>query len=112
MAYHKRTIKNGSICIDGCDIAVAEIEDNISVVWIRAWYRLDKQYHPTIHFHLDDCRTGITPFYVKAEGEMIEVGFGQLPLNQCHKWNRSHQREAIADQLSIDRELRSMGEEW
>ena len=96
MAYHKRTIKNGSICIDGCDIAVAEIEDNISVVWIRAWYRQSANNTPAIHFHLDDCRTGITPFYVKTEGEMIKAGFGQLPLNQCHKWNRSHQREAIA----------------
>ena len=85
MAYHKRTIRNGSIQIDGNEITVAEIDDNISVVWIRAWYRLNEQCHPTIHFHLADCRTGITPFYVKTEGEMIKVGSGQLPLSQCDR---------------------------
>ena len=59
MAYHKRTIRNGSIQIDGNEITVAEIDDNISVVWIRAWYR--------------------------TEGEMIKVGSGQLPLSQCDR---------------------------
>ena len=84
MAYHKRTIKDGSIQIDGCDITVAEIEDNISVVWIQAWYRQNQQCHPVIRFSLDDYKAGITPLYVKTKDEIIRVGSGRLPSSKCY----------------------------
>ena len=84
MAYHKRTIKDGSIQIDGCDITVAEIEDNISVVWIQAWYRQNQQCHPVISFSLDDYKAGITPLYVKTKDEIIRVGSGRLPSSKCY----------------------------
>jgi hypothetical protein len=72
MALHKRTIKNGSIQIDGRTIDV-QVDDGIRTVWIRAWRRLNGQSMPELTFHEKD---GKIPLYFDDGHTIAIVGNG------------------------------------